>query len=93
MRKSIRRSNAYADSSLISDTDPYFGGQDIGKFWFDEVIPKIDVRGVTKYDNIISDTATLVIKAMISDNSMTADTALQNFIKEVQNKAPDITVK
>jgi len=50
-------------------------------------------QGVTKYDNIISDTATLVIKAMISDNSMTADTALQNFIKEVQNKAPDITVK
>lgn len=84
---------AYNDPTITSDKDPYFGGQDIGEFWFDSVMPSLQIRPLSKHDNVINDNMSLICKALVSDNTLDADKALQLFIDETRNKLPDAEVK
>jgi multiple sugar transport system substrate-binding protein len=84
---------AYNDPQFASQTDPFFGGQDLGKFWLEEAVPKIKVPNLTPYDQVIQESANLVLNLMNSDSSVNADKALEKFIKEVKNKLPDVEVK
>ncbi len=83
----------YDDPSFATSKDDYFAGQDLGQFWFTDIVPNMQAKPISKYDNVISDANMLIAKAINADKKMTADKALENLIKEIKNKLPDVDVK
>lgn len=85
--------SVYDDKQFASIVDPFFAGQDIGKFWIEEALPKIDVPKITVYDSIVIDASGLILKWLNTNRDAKADEALSKLIKEVQGKLPDKKVK
>lgn len=83
----------YEDSSYTSDKDPFFGGQDIGELLYQEVLPSIQVSGVTQYDSVVQGEVMLLAQAMMADRTLTAEDLLLKGKKDIQAKFPDATVK
>ena len=84
--------DAYSDPDFASQPDSYFGGQDIGKFWMEEAVPKIQMPTLTPYDKVIKETNAFIMNLMISDPSVDGAKALELYIKEIKNKLPDVQV-
>jgi len=72
---------------FYTDKDPYFGGQDI-MAKFVELGNEAKVRPITKYDRIITDSNTLVLKMMMQGTS--AEEAYDTLVKDVLKKAPEL---
>lgn len=83
----------YKDAEFASDKNEWFGGEDIGKFFMNDVAPNIKVRPMSQYDNVIHDALVLVSTSINNDPKITAQDALKKFIDEVHNKIPDAEVK
>lgn len=83
----------YKDVEFASDKNEWFGGQDIGKFFMNDVVPNIKVRPMTQYDNVIHDALVLVSTDINNNAKMTSADALKEFIQEVKNKLPDMKVE
>lgn len=83
----------YEDSSYTTDKDAFFGGQDIGQLFYNEVLPEIKVSSVTPYDSVVQSEVMVLAQAMMADKSLTASDLLEKGMKDVQSKLPDITVK
>lgn len=78
-------------SKLSTGEDPYYGGQDLGKFWVEEVFPNIKAKPVTAYDQDIYSASSLVLQAMTQLSSFNADQALEKWKEELQKNHPELT--
>ncbi len=84
----------YEDNpTLKSFTSPWFGNQDLGKMYLEEIIPNIQARPMNIDDNVIHETLNLVTTSLNNDTSMTADDAMQQLKEELEIKLPDYTVE
>lgn len=71
----------------------WFGDQDLGAYFLDEIIPNIETRPMNLDDNIIHETLNLVTTALNNDTSMTAEDAMDYLKEELEMKLPDYTIK
>lgn len=83
----------YKDPNFASFKDEWFGGQDTGKFFIEQVVPQIKLRPMTIDDNVIHDAMILVTTALNSNSKMTSDEALKKLIEEIKTKLPDAQVE
>lgn len=81
------------DPELKSFVSPWFGDQDLGKMFIDEIIPNISIRPMNLDDNVIHETLNLVTTSINSDPNMDADAALTQLKEELEMKLPDYTVE
>lgn len=85
--------SAYEDEAFTSFVDPFFAGQDVGKFWMEEITPHIDVPQISEYDWTVNESMNLILSYLNADRSATAEDALARLIQEVKAKLPDANVK
>lgn len=78
---------------LRSYKSAWFGDQDLGAYFLDEIIPNIKPRSMNLDDNVIHETLNLITTALNNDRSMTADQALEQLKEELEMKLPDYTVE
>lgn len=71
----------------------WFGDQDLGAYFLDEIVPNIEVRPMNLDDNIIHETINLVTTALNNDSSMTAEDAMDYLKEELEMKLPDYTIE
>jgi multiple sugar transport system substrate-binding protein len=84
---------AYKDPEFASIKNEWFGGQDIGKYYINDVVPNIKLRPMSKYDNVIKDSLDLIVTSLNNDTKMTVADALPKLIQEIKNRAPELAVK
>ncbi|WP_051236962.1 ABC transporter substrate-binding protein [Paenibacillus pinihumi] len=77
----------FEKEGFYTDKDPYFGGQDI-MAKFTALGKEAKVRPITKYDRLINDSNTLVLKMMMQGTS--AEEAYDTLVKDVLKKAPEL---
>lgn len=77
-------------SKLSSGADSFFGGQDLGKFWVDEVFPSIKSKPVTKYDQDIYSASELVLQVMSQDAKFDAQKALDKWEEQLKKNHPEL---
>jgi len=73
--------------------DEFFGGQNLAKYFMDNIVPGVKGEPQTKYDSIVDGAFNALYPLWTKDTSIDANAALAKFVKEVQNKASDATVK
>lgn len=78
---------------LRSFKSAWFGDQDLGVYFLDEIIPNIKPRTMNMDDNVIHETLNLITTALNNDRSMTAEQALDKLKEELETKLPDYTVE
>jgi multiple sugar transport system substrate-binding protein len=83
----------YENPQFVSSEDPFFAGQDVGKFWIEEIVPEIDVPVLSAYDAVVKDSTNLVLNLLNSDRSVDAEEALDKLITEVKAKLPENKVE
>jgi multiple sugar transport system substrate-binding protein len=83
----------YEKEGASSYEDPWFGGQDTGKFFIDEVVPNIELKPMEQDAIIVHDAIELIVTSLNNDSSMTADTAMENLKEEIKANLPDYEVK
>ncbi len=81
------------DPSLKSFKSEWFGDQDLGAFFLDEIVPNIKVRPMNVEDNIIHETLNLISTSLNNDREMTSDEALELLKEEINLKLPDYTIE
>ena len=83
----------YEDPEYTKGTRPNFGDQEINTFMMEEIAPNIPEASLSVYDNLVSDSVNMVVQMMAADESMTAETAMDEFMMDLQAKIPDVTIK
>ena len=83
----------YEDPQFVSSEDPFFAGQDVGKFWIEEIVPEIDVPVLSAYDAVVKESTNLVLNLLNSDRSVDAEETLEKLITEVKAKLPENKVE
>ena len=78
---------------LCKVISPWFGEQDLGDVFLNEIIPNIQARPMNFDDNVIHETLNLVTTALNNDRSMTAEDAIDQLIEELEMRLPDYTVE
>ncbi len=78
---------------LKSYKSKWFGDQDLGKVFLEEIIPNIEARPMNLDDNVIHETLNLVTTSINSDPSMDADAAMDQLKEELEMKLPDYTIE
>ncbi len=76
----------YEDENYNQLYSENFGDQNIGQILFVDAMQNIQVRPISEYDATMTDAWSLVIQAMISDKSLTAEGAAEMFQQELYNK-------
>ncbi|MDC7290542.1 extracellular solute-binding protein [Blautia schinkii] len=74
-------------------SSPWFGDQDLGAMFMDEIIPNIKTRPMNFDDNVIHETLNLITTALNNDRDMTAEDAIEQLKEELEMKLPDYTVE
>ncbi|WP_100407402.1 ABC transporter substrate-binding protein [Bacillus solitudinis] len=85
--------SVYEDPEFASSVDPFFDGQDVGRFWMEEVVPELDLPVISGHDAAVKDSTILILNLINSDRNVDADEALVRLISEVEGKLPDVEVK
>lgn len=84
----------YIDNpELKSMKSAWFGDEDLGLIYMDEILPNIETRPMNYDDNVVHETLDLVTTALNNDSSMTADDAMNQLKTELETKLPDYTVE
>lgn len=78
---------------LKSSYSKWFGDQDVGKYFFDEIMPDIQARPMNQDDNVIHETLNLITTAINNDSSMTAEEAMKQLKEELEMRLPDYEIK
>lgn len=78
---------------LKSYKSKWFGEQDLGEFFMDEIIPNIKTRPMNVDDNVIHETLNLVTTTLNNDRSVTAEMAMEQLKEELEMKLPDYVVE
>lgn len=81
------------EPSLKSFKSDWFGEQDLGLFFIDEIAPNIKVRPMNIDDNIIHETLNLVSTTLNNDREMSAEEALEILKEELELRLPDYTIE
>lgn len=77
------------DESVVSNESEFFGGQDIGKFFYIDVLPECKIPNTSVYEQTIIDIRDLLATAVMSDTSMTAEDAVEQGLEECHNRITD----
>lgn len=80
------------EPGLKSYRSSWFGDQDVGVYFMEEIIPSIRTRKLTPEDMIIHDSLSLISGALSRDKSMTAEKTLELLKSELEKKLPGYTV-
>ncbi|WP_141502319.1 ABC transporter substrate-binding protein [Paenibacillus luteus] len=80
-------------SKLSSGPDEFFGGQDLGSFWVEEVFPSMKAKQVTKYDQDIYSASELVLETMAQDPNFNAEEALMRWEKQLKKNHSELIFK
>lgn len=83
----------YDDPEYTKGTRPNFGDQEINSFMMEEIAPNIPYASLSIYDNLVTDSVSMVAQMMSADEGMDAATAMDEFMMDLQAKIPDVTVK
>lgn len=78
--------------ALKSYQSAWFGAQDLGAYYLDNIIPSIKTRAMTPEDGAIHDSLTLILQAMNEDRNMSAEDALAALRMILKEKLP-MTIK
>lgn len=81
------------DPGLKSYKSAWFGGQDVGIYYMDKIIPNIKTRTMTAADGNIHRCLSLAVDVMNEDRSVTGEEALSELKEELKEELPDYTVK
>lgn len=81
------------DPEFASHKDEWFGGQDTGKFFVEEIVPNIELRPMAVDSNVIHDSLNLITTSLNNDHNMTAEMAMEKLIEEVKMNLPDYKVE
>jgi multiple sugar transport system substrate-binding protein len=84
---------AYKNPEFASIKNEWFGSQDIGNYWINDVAPNIKIRPMSKYDNVIKDSLDLMVSSLNNDTKMTLEEATKRLVVEIKNRAPELNVK
>lgn len=76
-----------------SEFDTFFGGQNLTKYFYEEIVPGVVGEPQSKYESIVDGVFMSLYPLWAKDSSIDANSALEKYIEEVQNKALDATVK
>ncbi|WP_240420493.1 ABC transporter substrate-binding protein [Paenibacillus periandrae] len=76
-----------------SENDPFFGGQNLTKYFLEKIVPDVKGERQTKYESIVNSVFKTLYPLWTKDGSINAGSALEKFKAEVKNKAPEATVK
>ncbi|NHN35462.1 ABC transporter substrate-binding protein [Paenibacillus agricola] len=86
----------YVNNDLIekgTEYDAFFGGQNLMKYFYAKIVPEVKGQPQTKYETTVLNAYNTLYPLFTKDTSIDVNSALQKFITEVKNKAPDVTVK
>ncbi len=84
----------YIDNpNLKAIKSPWFGDQDLGAVYFDEIIPDIKTRPMNYDDNVIHETLNLVTTALNNDRTMTSESAMEQLKEELAMRLPKYSIK
>ena len=78
---------------LKSFKSSWFGDQDIGKMFIEEIVPNISIRPMNVDDNVIHDSLNLVTTSLNNDPNMTAEDAIDQLIEELKIQLPNYKVE
>lgn len=81
------------EPELKSFKSKWFGEQDLGNVFLEEIVPDIQIRTMNIDDNIIHDALNLVTTSINNDTNMTAVDALELLKEELAMKLPDYTIE
>lgn len=73
--------------------DEFFGGQNLARYYVDNILPEIKAVRQTKYDSVVESLFVKLMPKFISDTNMTAQEALDEMISEFKLLCPEVTVK
>jgi multiple sugar transport system substrate-binding protein len=76
-----------------SESDAFFGGQNLTKYFLEKIVPDVKGERQTKYESIVNSVFKTLYPLWMKDGSINANSALEKFKSEVKNKAPEATVK
>lgn len=83
----------YDDPEYTKGTRDNFGEQEINTFMMEEIAPNIPEASLSIYDNLVSDSVNMVVQMMSADAGMSAETAMEEFMIDLQAKVPDVEIK
>ncbi|WP_338554903.1 ABC transporter substrate-binding protein [Paenibacillus sp. KS-LC4] len=84
----------FEDKALFSSgANSYYGGQDLGLFWTEKVLPAMKTKPYTRFDQDIYNASSLAMQTFTKDPSYTAALALDNWKQELQKNHPEIKFK
>lgn len=81
------------DPELKNYTSKWFGDQNLGQMFIDEISPNITRRPMNLDDNAVHETLNLVTTAMTNDPDMSADDAMAMLKEELGMRLPDYTIE
>ncbi|MBD2868977.1 ABC transporter substrate-binding protein [Paenibacillus arenilitoris] len=84
--------SVYEDAGFVSAVDPYFGGQDVGRFWMERAVPNLKLPTISEYDSLLTASAKVALNVLNADPEATLEDVLPKILGEVQAKMPDLKV-
>jgi multiple sugar transport system substrate-binding protein len=81
---------AYDDPGYAKYTNKFFGNQDLGDVWINQITPRIKNSNINKYDALVQEVSTTTVQALFKDHSLTKEEALEKLKNELLAKAPDL---
>lgn len=83
----------YMTEDKVQRESAYFDNQKIMEVFVNDIIPTVSTRVPTAYDYADICTIELVLSSLNTDYSMTPQQALDTYIAEMQNQAPELTAE
>ncbi len=78
---------------LKSFKSSWFGDQDLGKMFLEEIVPNISIRTMNLDDNIIHNALNLVTTSLINDPAIDANKAMDLLKEELEIQMPDYKIQ
>lgn len=81
------------DAEFVKNEDPYFAGQDTGKLFYLEILPKVTIPNTSVWDQTVVDIRDLLALAVMADDSLTAESAVEQGLEECYNRITDMSLE
>lgn len=83
----------YMTEEKLSEENTYFSGQKITEVYINEILPTIQTHQISEFDYTDICTIELVLSSLNADYKMTADDAVELYLSEMQEQAPELEIK
>ena len=87
--------SAYEDYSFYSEKGPFddfFGGQNITKYYFDNLTDGLEGQVQTKHESTVQTALYKIVPIVYQDSNITADEAIKEIAKEIKKISPEVTI-